>query len=83
MIEKTVKDIAAELNMHAPKVSITDGRRLGCRDMHMLTLEFGSKRSTVLIFQTDLDQLRNSIFCERLDENIRTAITRLKKMTES
>ncbi len=80
MIEKTVRNIAAELGIRPPKASITDGRRLGCRDMHLMTLEFASKKASVLIFESDLDQLRNSICSDRLEENIRTALTRLDKM---
>ena len=65
MIKKLVRDIATQLEVPLPKISITDGRRLGCRDMDLLTLEFDCKEANSLIGQSDMDQLHNGICSDR------------------
>ena len=83
MIDKYVSDFAAQMGIHKLKISVTDGTRLGCRDMHLINYTSGSKLVGGLIHHSELKHLQKGIISHKLEIQIRSALTRLKQLLDS
>jgi hypothetical protein len=80
MIRAYVADIAKQKNMLLPslKVLTVDGNKLGCLGAHLLNISCDDGETSVLLFQTDLDNILNNVPCDCLEIKIRLALDRLK-----
>lgn len=80
MLTEMVNDIASQVGLQLSKVSLVEGQRLGCTDTCLLNM--GSKGHIVsaLIYQTDIDNLKNGTDVDRLELRIRAALSRLQVM---
>ena len=82
MIEKYVSDIAIQMGMKLSKVSLVDGRPLGCLDVYLLNISTKERIVSALIFQADLENLEKGICSDRLEVRMRSALSRLKLLLE-
>jgi len=82
MIEKYVTDIASQMGMKLSKVSLVDGRPLGCLDVYLLNIATKERIVGALIFQADLENLEKGICSDRLEVRMRSALSRLKLLLE-
>ena len=82
MITKYVSDIAAQMGMKLSKVSLVDGRPLGCLDVYLLNMSAKERIVSALIFQADLENLEKGISSDRLEVRMRAALQRLKRLLE-
>jgi len=82
VIEKHTYDVATQMGIKLSRVSIVEGRRVGCADVHLLNLAAGGQRVSTLVYQSELDELQSSVSCERLEMKIRTALLRLQMLLE-
>lgn len=83
MMDKYVSDLAAQMGIHKLKISVTDGTRLGCRDMHLINYSSGNKLVGGLIHHSELEHLQKGIINHKLEIQIRSALARLKRLLDS
>lgn len=82
MIKKYVNDIAAPMGIQLSRVSLMDGKFVGCLDSHSLMISADGCNVTTIIYQTDLDLLKNGGDCHWLDARIRETLSRLQMLLE-
>ena len=79
LLEEYIKTIATPIIMANLKISITDGSRLGCTDMHLLNLADERSLVSELVFKSDLVALCDGVVTSRLEQKIRSAEKKLKQ----
>lgn len=77
MIQHFVTNLAIQKGIRLSHVSLFDGRRLGCRDMHLLNIKADRQRTSLLVHQTDIDELERGNCCGRLEVTIHNALSQL------
>jgi hypothetical protein len=80
MIREYATDLAAQVGIKLSRVSVIEGRRVGCLDVHLLHLAAGGQLVSALVYQSELDELKNGSYCERLEFKIRSALSRLEML---
>lgn len=78
MIQEYAADLAAQMGIQLSQVSVVEGRRVGCLDVHLLNLAIDDHRVSTLVYQSELDDLQGGSYCERLELKIRSALSRLQ-----
>lgn len=78
MIQKYVDNLAGQMGISLTRISVVDGRTVGCLGVHLLHLGTNDKLVSALVHKSDLDDLRNDICCDRLELRIRVALSRLE-----
>jgi hypothetical protein len=78
IVKEYATGIAANMGIKLTSISVTDGQRIGCLDVHLLKLAHDNQVVSALVYQTDLDKLQKGFQSDRLETNIRTALSRLK-----
>lgn len=79
MIETYVESLAGQMGIQLSKISVVEGREVGCLDVHLLHMHVGGQRVSALVYQSEMDELLRESACERLEIKIRTALARLGK----
>lgn len=82
MIQEYAADLATQMGIKLSRVSMIEGRRVGCLDMHLLNLVVDGHRVSTLVYQSELDDLQNGACCDRLETKIRAALSRLQILME-
>jgi hypothetical protein len=82
MIKELAHNLGSEMGVKLSRVSIVDGTRLGCLDVHLLHLSIGEHLTSALVHQSELDNLLSGNPGHRLETKIRDALLRLKAMLE-
>ena len=59
MIQEYAADLAAQMGIKLSRVSVVDGKLLGCRDSNLLQLYSGDNMESALIYQQELGDLQN------------------------
>jgi len=77
MIQEYAADLATKMGIPLSRVSVIDGRTVGCLDVFLLHLTADDERVSVLVHQADLEELQKGSCCERLERRIRVALSRL------
>ena len=80
MIKEYVSDIASQIGIKLSRVSLVDGRPLGCLGVHLLLMSAKGQRVDVLVFQDDLENMEKGYSCDKLEVGVRMALLRLKNM---
>jgi hypothetical protein len=83
MISAYAADLAAQVGIKLSRVSVVEGRRVGCLDVHLLHLAADGQLVSTLVYQSELDELQSDSCCERLELKIRTALSRLQILMET
>jgi hypothetical protein len=82
MMKEYVVDLALQMGIRLSQVTVIEGRRVGCLDVHLLNLAADGQRASTLVYQSELDELQSGSYCERLEMKVRSALTRLQMMLE-
>lgn len=82
MIISYAAGLAEQVGIKLSRVSVVEGRRVGCLDMHLLHLAADGQRVSALVSQSELDELQSRSCCERLELKIRAALSRLQVLLE-
>jgi hypothetical protein len=82
MIQEYVFKIAAQIGTPISQVSVVEGRSVGCLGVYLLHMYAGSHQASALAYQSELDDLRSSGNCGRLDVKIRDTLSRLQLLLE-
>jgi len=77
MIQAYAAELAEQMGIQLSQVSIIDGKRLGCRDSHLLQLHADGRIEGALIYQTELDDLQKGIRRDGFETRILAALSRL------
>lgn len=77
LIKEYATGIAAQMGVHLTKITVIDGHRVGCLDVHLLSFANFNKVASAIVYQTDLSKLQNGFQCDRLETSIRSALSRL------
>lgn len=80
MIRQYATDIAAQTGITLTRVSVVDGRNVGCLDVFLLHLGAQGQLVSILVYQSELDELEKSASCDRLELKIRSALSRLQAL---
>ena len=83
MIQEYAADLAARMGITLSRVSVVDGKLLGCRDSNLLQLYSGGHMESALIYRQELEDLQNGVRRHRLETRICAALSRLKILLES
>lgn len=83
MIHDYAADIASQMGIQKLSVSVTNGIRLGCMDMHLVSFVSNGQSVSELIHHSEMDHLRNGIVSDRIEMKIRSSLLRLKSLLES
>lgn len=78
MIQAYVTDLAEKMGISLSRISVVEGRNVGCLSVHLLHLGTNDRLVSALIHQSELDDLQNDIGCDRLELKIRSALSRLE-----
>jgi len=65
------------MKIQLSQVSVVEGRKVGCLDVHLLNLTSNGQLVSALVYQSELDKLQIGDCCERLESRIRSALARL------
>lgn len=78
MIEEFVSDVAARMGIALPEISVINGRDTGSFRVYILNIGTADKQISALVHQSELNELQDGFNCERLEQKIRSVLTRLK-----
>ncbi|OGU15555.1 MAG: hypothetical protein A2076_12880 [Geobacteraceae bacterium GWC2_53_11] len=82
MIEQFVSGIATRMGMNLSKVTLVDGQPLGCIDVQLLNMSSKGHVVSALVFQVDIENLKNGVGCDSLEVRMRSSLSRLQKLLE-
>jgi hypothetical protein len=83
MIEEYAANLAAQMGIELSRVTVVEGKLVGCRDSHLLQLVSGGRTESALIYQLDLENLQHGINKIRLETRLKAALSRLQRSLES
>jgi hypothetical protein len=75
LLEDYAADLAKQMGVKLSKVSVETSS--DCNDASLLLLEVGRKLVSVLVYRSDLDELKRRKRCERLKNKITVALESL------
>lgn len=78
MIREYAATLAAQMGIELTRVSVVDGKLLGCRDSHLVKLYSNGQMESALIYQSEFEDLQKGIRRDRFEARIRAALSRLK-----
>lgn len=78
MIHKYTADLATQMGIKLSRVSVVDGKLLGCRDSNLLQLYSNGHMESALVYRQELEDLQNGYNRLRLESRICAALSRLK-----
>jgi hypothetical protein len=82
MIRQYATDLAEKTGIRLSRVSVVEGRKVGCLDVFLLHLAADGQLVSVLVYQSELDELAGNSSCDRLEIKLRSALIRLQKLLE-
>jgi hypothetical protein len=82
MIKESVTDIANQAGMSLSMISVIEGQTIGFLDVHFLHIATKGHTVSTLVYESELNNLNNSLPCERLETKIRSALSRLRLLLE-
>jgi hypothetical protein len=82
MIKEYATSLAEQMGIQLSRVSVIDGKLLGCRDSHLLQLYSDDQMESALVYQREIEALHEGISRERLEFRIRTALSRLQLLVQ-
>jgi len=77
MIEEYATNLATQMGIALSRITVIDGKLLGCRDSHLLQLHSGGRTESALVYQLDLEDLHRGISKTRLEARLKAALLRL------
>lgn len=82
MIQEYTHNIAAQMGILLTRVTVVEGRSVGCVDTHLLNMSSDGHIVSALVYQAEMDNLNSGLPCDRLELKIRSALSRLQLMME-
>ena len=83
MIQAYAAKLAEQSGVPLSRVSVIEGRKVGCSNAHLLHLIADGNLVSALVHQSELEELQSSSYCEQLEIKIKTALSRLQVLLET
>jgi hypothetical protein len=83
MIEEFATNLAKQKGISLTRVSLADGKMMGCHDVYILEISAKGQLVSKLVHQSDLNKLQNNSACDRLEVIIRSAVTKLAMLLDN
>lgn len=83
MIREYTSKLAEQSGIQLSGVSVIEGRKVGCDNAHLLQLVADGHLISALVQQSELEELQNSSYCERLEIKIKDALSRMHILIET
>jgi hypothetical protein len=83
MIEQFVSCIAARMGIDLSRITLVDGQPLGCIDVQLLNMSSKGHVVSALVFQADIENLKNGTDCDSLEVRMRSSLSRLQVLLDS
>jgi hypothetical protein len=80
IIKEYTSNIAFQVGIPLSKIVLVEGEKVGCLDIHLMNLTAYDNIISVLIYQSDIDNLQEGKNCDRLEMKIQTALSRLNSL---
>jgi translation initiation factor 6 (eIF-6) len=80
MIQEYAADLAAQMGIKLSRISVMEGRNVGCLDAYLLHLGTNGRLVSALVYQSELDNLKSGFDCDQLEVKIRAALSRLNML---
>lgn len=77
MIVEYVRELAAQSGVSLTKISVINGKTMGCLDSHLVYLYAGGLMVSTIVYQSEVENLQNGISCDGLETRIRVILGRL------
>lgn len=81
-LNKLVSDVASELGISLTKIQYVDGRRLGCRDAHLLKVGADGNLVSTIIHEAEFGMNEGPGHTEQARCKIRGLLAKLRQNTE-
>jgi hypothetical protein len=82
MVKEYVTDLALQMGITKLRVSVVEGKLVGCLDSYLLNISSNSYIVSVLVYQSEMDDLDKGVQGERFEIKIRSALSRLSFMLD-
>ena len=82
MIKEYVSDIASQMGIMLTKVSLVDGQPVGCSDACIISISVRGHSVDALVYVAEIVNLENGVSCDRLEQRVRSALSRLQILLE-
>jgi hypothetical protein len=82
MIEEFVSGISTKMGINLSRITLIHGESLGCHDAHLLNISSEGHVVSALVFQADIENLKNGCGCDSLEVRMRTALSRLQMLID-
>jgi hypothetical protein len=79
-LSKLINEVAGEMGMSLTKVQIVDGRRLGCRDAHLVKIASDGNLISTIIHESEFSADDSHSCIERTKNKIRCAISKCNQV---
>ena len=83
MIRDYVTKIASQFKVQLSNIILIEGRQLDCLDAHELKLEADGKQISVLLYQSELNELQSNSVSVWLEQRIKSAMLKLQTLSAS
>lgn len=83
MIKGYVSAMALRMGMKLSKVSLVEGKTLGCLDSHLLKMSSRGCNVSTVIHQADYDNFEKNGDCYWLEIRVRETLSRLQLLLEA
>ena len=83
MVREYVANLATQSGIQLSSVSVIEGRIVGCNDAHLLQLIADGNLISVLLYQSELDEIQSNFVGDRLEQRIRSALLRMQNLLEN
>lgn len=83
MIREYATKLAKLSGVQLSRVSVMEGRKVGCSNAHLLHLIADGNLVSALVQQSELEELQSGSYCEQLDIKIKTALSRLQVLLQT
>lgn len=82
MIQSYASDLATQMGIQLSQVSVMEDWSVFCQDAYLVKLAARDQLVSIVVYKHDLDNLRHSPGRERVDDKIRSALSRLQILLE-
>ncbi len=72
LLKDFVLDVATEMGISVTDVIFTEGYKMGCRDTHLMKIVTPRFSASILVYQSDIDNLIVGKDCSRLEVRFRS-----------
>jgi hypothetical protein len=78
MLSKYVADLADQIGIKLSSIELVDGQSYGRPDTYLLQIFAKNRLTTALIYQSDLDDLKQGIESSRITSKISSALAKIQ-----